>query len=250
MRVDRYLVLVLSEEMNGINRSRVVLEVRHYELFEKTVRWFPSRAVSRRFSSCKVPHLLSELLTCFLDPLPNYLLNVLHVRDLQSLVRARIFRVLVITREVRYGAPSISLCVGGSRGKRRWWGSPRPLCPLIPSGLRLSKDLDLSDELILGASGRVSLRATSSRSRVTSAHCLPNYLRRFASIWRSWPSVGCWVSYSLVPASGGWGRMTFSDVFDENVGIVRMSVGKPRTPNCCRLTFWSGGGGVLRCALP
>jgi len=38
MRVDRYLVLVLSEEMNGINRSRVVLEVRHYELFEKTVR--------------------------------------------------------------------------------------------------------------------------------------------------------------------------------------------------------------------
>ena len=61
----------------------------------------PLRAVSQRF------YLLLELFTCFLDLLSNNLLNVLDVRDLQSLMGVRIFGVLVITLEVRYGTPPL-----------------------------------------------------------------------------------------------------------------------------------------------
>ena len=88
--------------------------------------------------------------TCFIDQLPNNLLNVLDARDLRSLAGAGILRVLVITREVRSDTPLIVLSMGGSYGKRRW-GSLRLLCPLILYGLRLLKYLDLNDELILNA---------------------------------------------------------------------------------------------------
>ena len=38
MREDLHLVLILSEVLDEIGRPRVVLEVRHYELFKKTIR--------------------------------------------------------------------------------------------------------------------------------------------------------------------------------------------------------------------
>jgi len=67
-------------------------------------------------------------------------------------VWARILRVLTITQEVRSGVPPTALGAGGSRSKR--WS--RPFCPLIPNELQLSKDLDLSDELILDSGHCVS----------------------------------------------------------------------------------------------
>jgi len=38
VRVDRHLVLVLPEVLDGIDRLRVALEAWHYELFRKAVR--------------------------------------------------------------------------------------------------------------------------------------------------------------------------------------------------------------------
>jgi len=92
-----------------------------------------------------------------LYPFSNNLLNVLDAMDLRSIAGARILKVLIITREVRSSAHLIVLYVGGSRDKRQLRGSRRHLYPLIPSGFRLPKDLDLSDKLILDAGHCVSL---------------------------------------------------------------------------------------------
>jgi len=162
VRVDCHLVLVLSEVLDGISHPRVALEVRHYELFRKTVR-----VVSQRFSTTRF-HFLSKLLTCLLDPLPNNLLNP-RCKEPSEPCGGQTLRVLVITWEVRSRAPPIVSCVGGSRDKRWWQGSLRSLCPMIPSGLRLSNDLNLSDELILDASHHVSLQ--SSLLALTSRSC-------------------------------------------------------------------------------
>jgi len=40
MRVDYHLILVLREVLDGINRTRVALDARHYELFGKTIRGY------------------------------------------------------------------------------------------------------------------------------------------------------------------------------------------------------------------
>jgi len=117
MRVD-HLFLVLSEVLDRINRSRVTLKVRHYKLLGKMVRgdffleWWVRGSQAARL------YLLLELLTCFVDPLSNSLLNILDVRDIQSLVATRILEVLFITGEVRSSTPSIALSVSGSRSKR------------------------------------------------------------------------------------------------------------------------------------
>jgi len=106
------------------------------------VGWVGSSQVARL-------RLLPELFTCPLDLPPENLLNVLDVKDLRSFMRARILGVLVITREVRFGAPPFALSVGGPLGEMWSQGNPRSFCPHIPCGLRLSEDLNLSDELIL-----------------------------------------------------------------------------------------------------
>ena len=38
MRVDRHLVLVLTELLDGVNHSRVALETQHHELLQEMVK--------------------------------------------------------------------------------------------------------------------------------------------------------------------------------------------------------------------
>ena len=80
IRVDRHLILVLLVELDGIDRSRIALEARHYKLFGEAVRsdflreWRVGGAQAARL------HFLSELLTCLVDLLLNNLISVLDAR--------------------------------------------------------------------------------------------------------------------------------------------------------------------------
>ena len=86
MRVDRHLVLVLTEVLDRIGCSRVAVEARHHELLRKVVRSLlgERRIKGPQFVSLR---LLSEKLTCFLNLLPDDLLDVLHARPFRGPVR-------------------------------------------------------------------------------------------------------------------------------------------------------------------
>jgi len=163
---------------------RVELEARHYELFGDVVRgdflweWWVRGSQTARF------HLLLKLLTCFFNPLLNNLLNILDAKDLLEPCGAKILGVLIITWEVSSYGALIALGVGGSWNKRWWQGISRHLCPLILSGLRLSKDVDLSDELILDVGLHVCLQNNLLMLMSRLHPCSSTYLWRLASIWR------------------------------------------------------------------
>jgi len=155
----------------GWDRSpRVAPEAWYYKPFGKTVRcdflkeWWVGGS-----QNCKVspPFGVVDLLSRSASEQSP---RCSWCAGLWYLVRIRILRVLVIIREVRTDVPPIVFYVGGSCDKKWWQGSPKPLCPLILSGLRLLKDLDLSDQLILYASLRVFLQ--SSLLVITSRLCL------------------------------------------------------------------------------
>ena len=98
MRVDRHLVLVLTKELDGVSCSRVVLEARHHELLGKAVR---SDLLGERRVEGPQPaklRLLSKKLICFLNLLPDNLLDVLHMRNLRVSLQPRAFGVLTVTR--------------------------------------------------------------------------------------------------------------------------------------------------------
>ena len=141
------LILVLLEVLDGVDGPGVELEVRHYELREAMRgdflrEWWVGGSQAARF------YLLLELLTCFLDPLPNNHLNVLDARDLRSLCGLEF-------------SESLS-SLGRSDLADLWlllvWVVlvVRDGRPLIFSGLWPLKDLDLSDELTLDTGCRVN----------------------------------------------------------------------------------------------
>jgi len=41
------------------------------------------------------------------------------------------------------------------------------------------------------------------------------------------------------------GRLTFSDIFDKNVGMRRMTISRPHAPSSYRLSLWGGCGSGL-----
>jgi len=125
-----HLVLIQLEVLDGISRPRVVLEAQHYELLGEALRSDFSREWWGRGSQAARLCLLPKLLTCFLDPLLHNLLNVLDARNLWSLVGGvRVLGMLVVTREVRSGAPSIALSVGCLRGESGNGGALDPSAP-------------------------------------------------------------------------------------------------------------------------
>ena len=93
-----FLSIVLTELMDGVNRSRVVVEAWHHKLLPKVVR--SSLLKGRRVKGPQSARIrfLSEKLTCFLNMLSNHILNVFHARPLQGPVRLRVLEVLTVTR--------------------------------------------------------------------------------------------------------------------------------------------------------
>jgi len=97
MRVDRHLVLVLTEVLDRVGRSRVALEARHHELLRETVR--SDILGEQRVKGTQPTRLcfLLEKMTCFLNLLLNDLLDDFHARSLWGPVRPRVLEVLTVT---------------------------------------------------------------------------------------------------------------------------------------------------------
>ena len=98
VKVDRQLFLVLMEVFDVVSWSRVAVVTQHHELLQEVVRsdilgeWRVEGAQPTRLC------LLLEKMTCFLNLLPNDLLDVLHTKNFLSLMRPRVLKVHTATR--------------------------------------------------------------------------------------------------------------------------------------------------------
>ena len=98
MRVNRHLVLVLMNVLDGVSCSRVAFKARHHELFHEVVKsdLFEEWRVEDA-ESIRLRFLLAKL-TGLLDLLSNDLLYVLLLGSLQDFARPRVLGVLTATQ--------------------------------------------------------------------------------------------------------------------------------------------------------
>ena len=98
MRVYCHLVLILTEVLDGVGRSRIALEARHHELLREAVRSDILEERRVKGAQPKMLRLLLEKMTYFLNLLPDDLLDVPHARSFRGPMRPRVLRVLNVTR--------------------------------------------------------------------------------------------------------------------------------------------------------